>query len=251
MADTANVVALEAPAAPVAAAPGAVRLTAVTLERAGKTLLRDVSLGLAARGVSAVMGPNGAGKSVLVRLIAGMIAPTDGVVQLDPSVAGGTAVVFQRPVLLRRSVRGNLNHALRAYGVARRARRGRIDELLAMGGLAGLADQPARALSGGEQQRLAITRALAARPRLLLLDEPTASLDPAATQAIEGLIRDIDGSGAKIVLVTHDAGQAKRLADDVVFLHRGQVMEQTAAGPFFARPASAAARAFLAGDLVL
>lgn len=249
MADTANVVALELPTAEVERP--AARLMSVTFERSGKPLIDDVTLALSTDGITAVTGPNGAGKSLLLRLIAGMIAPTAGSVHVDPACAGRVALVFQRPVLLRRSVRGNLLHALRAYGVARAARRDKVAELLAVGGLSALADRPARALSGGEQQRLAMIRAFAAQPKLLLLDEPTASLDPAASQAIEALIQTMAAAGTKIVLVTHDRGQARRLADDVVFLHQGRLVEQATASAFFTNPASAAARSFLAGDLVL
>ncbi len=248
MADTATVVTLE----PVAAARRpAVSLTTLTFERAAKRLIDNVAVALPEDGVTAILGPNRAGKSLLLRLVAGMIAPTAGAVHVDPSFAGKIALVFQRPVLLRRSVRGNLSHALRAYGVARHDRRAKVAELLAIGGLSGLADQAARTLSGGEQQRLAMIRAFAAAPKMLLLDEPTASLDPAAAQAIEALIQTFAAGGTKVVLVTHDRGQAQRLADDVVFLHRGRVVERATAGAFFAAPASAAARAFLAGDLVL
>ena len=127
----------------------------------------------------------------------------------------------------------------------------RLTELLRLGGLTGLAARPARTLSGGEQQRLAMIRALAARPRLLLLDEPTASLDPQSTLAIEWLIRAAQEEGAKVVLVTHDHGQAQRLADEIVFLHHGRVIEQTAKSRFFRSPASEAAQAYLDGRLLL
>ena len=229
----------------------AVALDAVVLARGGKPLLDGVTLDLAVRGVTAVMGPNGAGKSLLLRTVMGLIVPDSGSVRLHPSVAGSMALVFQRPVLLRRSVRANLDHALRVYRVPRTERPPRLAELLRMGGLAGLADRPARTLSGGEQQRLAMVRALAARPRLLLLDEPTASLDPQSTLAIEWLIRAAEEAGATIVLVTHDHGQAQRLANEVVFLHHGRVIEQTPKTRFFRTPASAEARAYLDGRLLL
>ncbi|MHA1546837.1 MAG: ATP-binding cassette domain-containing protein [Alphaproteobacteria bacterium] len=234
-----------------AEAPPAVSLISVTLERSGKKLIDGLTLTLAGRGVTAVLGPNGAGKSLLLRMVAGLIAPTSGAVQIHPPFAGQVALVFQRPVLLRRTVRANLAHALRVYAVPRRQRAAQIARLLDVGGLGGLADLPARTLSGGEQQRLAMVRALAAAPRLLLLDEPTASLDPQSTLAIETLIRTAARDGTKILLVTHDHGQAQRLASEVVFLHHGQVTEQTPSHQFFARPASEAARTFLDGRLLL
>ncbi len=229
----------------------AVNLLSVTLERSGQKLIDGLTLELPCGGVTAVIGPNGAGKSLLLRLVAGLISPTAGVVQIHPAYAGRIALVFQRPVLLRRSVHGNLAHALSVYGVPRKQRFARLAELLEIGGLAALADRPARALSGGEQQRLAMVRALAARPRLLLLDEPMASLDPQSTLVIETLVRATAEAGTKIVLVTHDHGQAQRLANEIVFLHHGRVTEQTRSERFFTDPASGAGRAFLEGRLLL
>ena len=161
------------------------------------------------------------------------------------------AVVFQRPVLLRRSVHANLEHALRTYGVARSRRPGRIAELLSMGGLERLASRPARVLSGGEQQRLSLVRALAAEPDLLLLDEPAASLDPQATAALEELIRRAASDSVKAVLVTHDRDQARRMADEIVFLHHGRIAERAPADRFFDQPQSPEAQAYLAGRLLL
>ena len=237
----------------IAAAPDqpAVALQSVSLERAGKPLLDGLTLDLSRDGITAVMGPNGAGKSLLLRVINGLVDPTAGVVLLHPSVAERVALVFQRPVLLRRSVRANLDHALRVHRVPRRERPQRLAQSLRLGGLTALADRPARVLSGGEQQRLAVVRALIARPRLMLLDEPTASLDPQSTLAIEWLIRSAAAEGTKIVLVTHDHGQAQRLAGEVVFLHHGRVIEQTPTARFFRHPATEEARAYLDGRLLL
>jgi tungstate transport system ATP-binding protein len=203
-----------------------------------------------------IMGPNGAGKSLLLRLLHGLLEPSAGEViwggrPADNAIRLRQAMVFQRPVLLRRSALANLTHALRARGVPRRERHARAAKMLSAAGLGALARTPARLLSGGEQQRLAMARALSLEPDILFLDEPTANLDPASTLAIEQLIQRAHDKGAKIVLVTHDLGQARRLADEVVFLHRGRIEEQSPAGPFFDAPASARARAFLEGRLVL
>ncbi len=203
-----------------------VALDGVVYEAGGERLIDDVSLTLGPGPLTCVMGPNGAGKSLLLRLIAGLIRPGGGSVRYGGAAEAAPhriAFVFQRPVLLRRSVRANLNHALKTYGVARAERRGRIAGLLALGQLEALAERPARVLSGGEQQRLSMVRALAARPALLLLDEPTTSLDPQATAAIEALIRKVAGEGVKVVLVTHDRDQARRMADEIVFLHHGRI----------------------------
>jgi tungstate transport system ATP-binding protein len=195
---------------------------------------------------TAIIGPNGSGKTTLLRVLMGLVVPTAGEVLLD---AGALAIVFQKPVMLRRTVTGNVAFALRAAG--RDSDIVTITNLLEQVGLAALADRPARRLSGGEQQRLGIARALARQPQLLLLDEATASLDPAQTKIIEDLIIAIAASGVKVVFATHDLGQARRLAGDVVFLIKGRVVEHAPASTFFTTPASEAARRFLAGELVI
>ena len=227
------------------------RVRGLVLRSGGATVIDGIDLDLGPRGCTVVMGPNGAGKSLLLRLLHGVIAPTAGSVLWGGQPAGTVtrrqALVFQTPVLLRRSVRANLDFVLRARGLDRT----RADDLLDHVGLAAKADQPARRLSGGEAQRLALARALATEPEILLLDEPTASLDPASVLAIERIVSDARDRGVRVVLVTHDAGQARRLADDVVFLHRGQVAEHAPAPAFFDRPRSAAARSYLDGDIVV
>lgn len=230
----------------------AARLENVTLRRGGRAVLDALSLGIHGHGVTAVMGPNGAGKSLSLRLIAGLIQPDQGSVTYGEKI-GTTrdiAVVFQKPVLLRRSVRANLNHALRVYGVPWHERKSRLNQLIDLGQLAAIADSPARALSGGEQQRVAMVRALAAEPRLLLLDEPTASLDPQATASIEALILRAASRGAAVVLVTHDRGQAERLATHIRFMNRGKLIESASASQFFLAQKSPEAQAYLAGHLV-
>jgi tungstate transport system ATP-binding protein len=154
-------------------------------------------------------------------------------------------MVFQRPVMLRRSAAANVAYALNKHDPAR------VSELLAQVGLAHIADRPARRLSGGEQQRLALARALARDPEILFLDEPTASLDPAATKAVEDIIASVAVSGVKIVMATHELGQARRLAGDVIFLARGRLIERAAAGAFFNAAQTPEAAAFLRGDLVI
>jgi tungstate transport system ATP-binding protein len=229
------------------------RTEALGFEAGGVAILRDVSLTFEAGAPSLVIGPNGAGKSVLLRLLHGLLAPTAGRVEwaMRPGdMARRHAMVFQRPVLLRRPVMANALYPLKlaGLGAAERARRAR--EALDLVGLAALADRPARRLSGGEQQRLALARAAALRPEVLFLDEPCASLDPAATRAVEEIIAALAARGTKIVMTTHDLGQARRLAGDVVFLHRGRAIEHAPAAAFFAAPATPEAAAFLRGGLV-
>jgi tungstate transport system ATP-binding protein len=242
------------PRAAAAAGLWPVSLEAASLEAGGRRLLDRLSFTLSPGGVTALMGPNGAGKSLTLRLVAGLISPTGGALRWGAHAApppGRVALVFQRPVLLRRSVAGNLDHALVVAGHGRAARAQRRDALLDLAGLTGHADRPARALSGGEAQRLALARALAARPDLLLLDEPTASLDPAATAAIEALVARIASGGATVLIATHDRGQARRLADRVVFLAAGRVAEDAPAADLLDAPRSPQAQAYLAGRLVL
>ena len=219
-------------------------------ERGGRCLLDGISFALSPSGITALLGPNGAGKSLLLRLLGGLIRPDSGRIRFDPAFDGSTGMVFQKPVLLRRSVRANLDHALRIARIPRRQRTGRIAELLVMADLTHCAESPARALSGGEQQRLTMARALVSKPRLLLLDEPTASLDPAATAGFEALTREIARMGTKIMLVTHDLHQARRIADDVIFIHKGRIHEQGPTTAFFAAPRSPEARAYCAGTLI-
>jgi tungstate transport system ATP-binding protein len=160
-------------------------------------------------------------------------------------------MVLQRPAMLRRSAAGNVRYALAAAGVPRAARTARCSELLATVGLAAVAERPARRLSGGEQQRLALARALAKEPEVLFLDEPTASLDPAATKAIEDLIVAVAARGIKVVLSTHDLAEARRLAGEIMLLHRGRVVETGPADTFFTAPRTEEARRFLAGELLV
>jgi tungstate transport system ATP-binding protein len=219
----------------------------------GVGILRDVTLAIHAGPPTLIVGPNGAGKSVLLRLLHGLLAPTAGRVSWagqgrDP--ARHQTMVFQRPVLLRRSVLANALYPLRLAGLARAERERRAREGLALVGLSGLADRPARRLSGGEQQRLALARAAALHPEVLFLDEPCASLDPAATRAVEEIVVALAARGTKIVMTTHDLAQARRLAGDVVFLHRGRVREHAPATAFFAAPAMPETAAFLRGELV-
>jgi tungstate transport system ATP-binding protein len=216
----------------------------------GATLIDHVNLSLPRGTLTVVMGANGAGKSLLLRLMHGLLSPSSGQVlwdgrPLDMASRRRQAMVFQRPVLLRRSVAANLRFVLGLRG----GDPARVQELLVMAGLADRARQPARLLSGGEQQRLCLARALALNPQVLFLDEPTANLDPASTAAIEATVRQVSATGTKVVFVTHDLAQARRLADDVVFLERGRVAEHRPAPSFFERPDSAPARDYLDGRL--
>jgi tungstate transport system ATP-binding protein len=208
-------------------------------------VLHPLSLQIEAGPSTIILGANGAGKSVLMRLMHGLLAPSSGRVLWKG--AGRQAMVFQRPVMLRRSAFHNVRYALEVAGAADADRVAR--EALAEVGLSHLAHRPARMLSGGEQQRLALARAWALHPEVLFLDEPTASLDPTATREIEAVIRAFDGAGTKIVMATHNLGQARRLGDEVLYLHQGRMVERAPVEKFFAQPATPEAAAFIKGEL--
>jgi tungstate transport system ATP-binding protein len=229
-------------------------LDGVSRQAGATTILDGVTLSIRPGGPTLIVGPNGAGKTSLLRLCMGLDRPDAGRITWGGRADSGPqrrAFVFQRPIMLRRSVAANVDYALKQAGVVRGERAARIRELLARVGLADLAERPARKLSGGEQQRLALARALARDPEIMFLDEPTASLDPAATRAVEDIVLRTAQAGIKIVMSTHDLGQVRRLASDVVFLVRGQVRERSPVIDFLDHPATPEAAAFLRGDLVI
>ena len=215
-----------------------------------RDLLRQIDVELSPGAPTMIMGPNGAGKSLFLRVCHGLIAPTSGSVEWSVPSTRAQAMVMQRPVLLRRSAKANLVHALALAGTPRAVRGARADEVLARFGLTDIAQRPARLLSGGEQQRLAIARAWALAPQVLFLDEPTSALDPGATRAVEDMIRAIAAEGVKIVMATHDVGQARRLGGEVLFFHSGRLREKTPAPQFFEHPQTQEAAAYLRGDLL-
>jgi len=230
------------------------QLRDVSLVSSGRILLDRVNLILNSDVRTVVLGPNGAGKSLLLRLCHGLMAPSSGQIEwLGPGAKDARvrqAMVFQRPVLLRRSVLANIDYALAIRRLPHAQRAARAKAALELTGLIPLARRQATVLSGGEQQRVALARAWALDPEVLFLDEPTANLDPAAKRAVEDAIDGIASAGTKIVMTTHDLGQARRLADEIVFLHHGRVLEQKPATEFFSGPESEDARAFLGGDLL-
>ena len=231
-----------------------IALEDVSFSANGVTILDSIKLVFAAGHPTILIGPNGSGKTTLLKIAMGLLAPSSGQVTwagrgLDPPLRRG--FVFQRPTMLRRSAAGNIRYALKAARLPRNLLDARVDELLNLVGLAGLGGRPARRMSGGEQQHLALARALARNPAVLFLDEPTASLDPAATKAFEDVIQTLVARGLKVVMSTHDLGEARRLAGEIVMLHKGRVIETASASAFFDAPQSAEARKFLSGDLLV
>lgn len=228
-------------------------LSGVRLNIGHSAVLRDIEHTFDGPSLTVLLGHNGAGKTMLLKLCHGLVAPTAGeVVWRDPVRAHrpeSQAMVFQRPVLLRRTVWDNLLHVLRACRFSRTERGRRARQGLELGGLTDLARRPARSLSGGEQQRLALARAWAVRPEILILDEPCTYLDPGATQEVERIITEFYAAGTKIIMATHDLRQARRLADEIVFVHQGTIVEAGAADDFFSGPSSAEGQAFIDGRL--
>ncbi len=228
------------------------RLEEVSFAAGGRTLIDRVSLEIGAGPSTILLGANGAGKSLLMRLMHGLLAPALGTIRWNEPENGRRrrqAMVFQRPVMLRRSALANVAYALEVAGIPATEGKKLAVEALEEVGLAALAHRPARVLSGGEQQRLALARAWALHPEVLFLDEPTANLDPGATREIENVIKAFDASGTKIVMSTHNLGQARRLGDEVVFVHEGRVLERAPVESFFKQPATAEAAAFIKGEL--
>jgi tungstate transport system ATP-binding protein len=226
----------------------------VSLQAGATAILNRLSLTVASGPPTLIVGPNGAGKTTLLRLCMGLTAPSSGRISWGGRADGALtrrAILFQRPVMLRRTAAANVAYALAQAGTPRKPRAKRVAALLDRVGLADLALRPARRLSGGEQQRLALARALARDPEILLLDEPTANLDPSATRSVEEIVLMAAQSGIKIVMASHDLGQVRRLAGDVVFLVRGALCERGRAEDFLDNPMTPEAAAFVRGDLVI
>jgi tungstate transport system ATP-binding protein len=223
----------------------------LTFRPGGRTVIDRLSLTLAAPGITAIIGPNGAGKSVTLRLIDGLLRPDAGSIRFGERSPTDIrrAFVFQRPGLIRASVAQNVALALIPLGLPRRIASERIDAALDRVGLRRRALEAARRLSGGEQQRLALARALVTEPDLLLLDEPTAHLDPAATEAVEGIVAATAAGGTKVVLVSHNLGQVARLASDVAVLSEGRAVEHGPVRTVLGTPRSPEARAYIGGEI--
>jgi len=220
----------------------------------GKQIIDHIDLTISGNDVTVILGPNGAGKSVLLRLLHGLLEPTAGQVEWggcinDEGLRRRQALVFQRPVMMRRTVAENIRFVLSLRGFSDRQER--LEKALDLAGLKAQANQPAPRLSGGEQQRLAIAQAMVLDPEVVILDEPSSNLDPGATMAIERLIKIAQNEGRKIILVTHDLGQAKRVGDEIIFMHHGRIVEQSSGAGFFASPKTPQTRAYLDGALLV
>ena len=223
----------------------------VGLNLGGRWVLDDLSARITTRGITALIGPNGAGKSVTLRLVDGLLTPDRGTIRFGDRTPASVrrAFVFQRPALVRASVAANVALGLASARAPSSVVREKVGAALERVGLGHRAGDPARKLSGGEQQRLALARAWVSEPELLFLDEPTASLDPGATEAIEELIADIARAGTKVIFVSHNLGQVARLAEDVLMLDRGRLVEHGPPSQVLQSPRSPEARSYIRGEL--
>ena len=218
-------------------------------------LLRDISCRIEISGKTVLIGANGAGKSLFLRLATGLLTPTSGHVSGMVDNQGDQpdacqSMIFQKPVLLRRSTYANIAFVLQNLAYDQEEIDTKVSNALASARLQERASAPARKLSGGEQQRLALARALVVDPAVLFLDEPTASLDPASTKIVEDMIMKADQDGTKIIHVTHDIKQARRLADDILFMHEGRLLLHQCAEDFFSNPGCDEAQAYLDGRMI-
>ena len=226
------------------------------VERAGRTLLNVPELELRGVNCCAIVGPNGAGKTLLVKCLSALSSADTGQVFWggtlpDKNRRFQVGHLLQRPVLLNRSAINNVVFALRSMGLKRSEAVETAYQALESAGLSALVDVSAERLSGGEQQRLALARALALKPDMLFLDEATANVDPASTLAIEQQLSQAIDDGLGVVFVSHDVGQVKRLADDVILMHSGEIVEHSSCTDFFEHTVNSVTRSWLAGEILL
>ena len=229
------------------------RIHAAEVRRRGARLIGPIDLTLGTTGVTIVLGPNGSGKTSLLRLMHGLERAAKGRVAWsipEADARARRAFVFQTPTMMRRNVTDSIAYALTISGTKRAQARDRAREMARQVGLGYALERSARVLSGGEKQKLAVARALIREPEVLFLDEPCANLDGRATREIETILTEAKSRQTRIVMSTHDLGQARRLADEVVFMLNGRVHETGAAETFFSTPETPEARAFLNGEIV-
>lgn len=228
-------------------------LSGASVKRRGKTILGPLDIRISESGFTIILGPNGAGKTTLLRALHGLEKLSTGSATWQvplPVAQPRQAFVFQSPIIMRRTVRDNLAYPLVLHGTAKAAARAEADRWAANIGLGDFLDQSAPNLSGGEKQKLALARALIRKPDILFLDEPCANLDGRATREIETILKEAQDRGTRILMSTHNIGQAKRLATDVVFLMGGKIVEAAPAAQFFETPSTPQATALLNGDIV-
>ncbi|MGR3660283.1 MAG: ABC transporter ATP-binding protein [Paracoccaceae bacterium] len=228
-------------------------LTEATVKRRGKTLVGPITYTIEPTGFTIIVGPNGSGKTSLLRMMHGLERLNSGTAiwaEPDAEAQRRQAYVFQTPIMMRRSVRDNLTFPLTTHGTSKTSARMQADEWLRRINLSDARDRQAPLLSGGEKQKLALARALIRQPDVLFLDEPCANLDGRATREIEEILHHAEDNGVRIIMATHDMGQARRLATEVLFIHKGRIHETANAERFFEHTQTPEAKAFLKGDIV-
>ena len=225
----------------------------VTVRKRGKVLINSASAYFGETGFTVVMGPNGSGKTTLLRTLHGLERLRSGSLSWNvdlPTAQSHQAFVFQTPIIMRRSVLDNIAYPLILNGTDKKSAKNQARQWMDTVGLQASEGMEAHFLSGGERQKLAIARALIITPQVLFLDEPTTNLDGRSMREIEAILAQAYQSGTRIIMTTHDLGQARRLATDIVFLHNGHIAETAAAKQFFKKPKTLQARAYLKGDIV-
>ena len=220
----------------------------LNLNIGNKSLLKNLSFEILNKKITVIMGPNGSGKSLCLKLIGGLLKPTSGFIIFNNKQVIG--YVPQNVVFLRRNVYQNLTYSLKIISLSKNIIQRRVSEIIDICDISHLFEISARKLSVGQQQLIAILRALIMKPKLLLLDEPCSNLDPHFTKIIEDILKQAKKDGMKIILVTHDLNQAKRLSDDIIFIHKGNIYEHTQRKEFFIKPLSQQAKDYIKGRLI-
>jgi len=229
------------------------KVKSACVEKLGKRIVGPINLEISPEGFTIIMGPNGSGKTSLLRLLHGLENPRGGTLSWNETKEKAQlnqSFVFQTPIMLRRTAIENIVYPLILRNIAKDKALKIAQAWIAKINLEKSIDINARFLSGGEKQKLAIARALATKPQLLFLDEPTANLDGSATREIEALLQEVHKAGTRIIMTTHNIGQGKRLAEDVMFLYRGSILETSNAKQFFKKPTTKEAQAFIDGDIL-
>jgi len=225
----------------------------VSYSTRGAALIHDFNLEINTPGISMILGHNGAGKSLLLKLLHGVISPSSGHIYWNnqtPSIHQyWRTFLLQRPTFFNQSIESNIEFVLRIAGIDKSEHKQRCTQALETCGLSHLSQRNTTSLSGGELQKASLARAWVLKPSVILLDEPTVALDPPSVISFENIIQQFEKSGTKIIMTTHDLAQAKRLAKEIVFIDKGEMIEQSEASSFFVGPASSQAQSFISGKL--
>ena len=231
-----------------------IKIKNLNFEKGHRKLLTDISCEIREKGITIILGPNGAGKTLLLKYLHGLISDSTSEItfankNLNTNIRKKQSMVFQSPILLRRSVFKNILFALQQR--TKIINKEKILKVLKRVDLLNLVNENAILLSGGEKQRLSLARAIVTLPKVLFLDEATSNLDPYSIQIIEKIIKEVNKQGTKVIAVTHDLLQAKRLAYDIIFINKGKICEFTDAKIFFSKPKSREGKLFMAGKLIV